>query len=239
MLLHGWALDRRIWQPQLEALDERLMLIAVDRRGFGRTTARPDLAREPDDVIRLLDCLGIDRVALVGMSQGARIALHFAIAHPDRVAALVLDGAPLDGFRPEARGEDAIPLGEYSQLVSDGRIDEVKRRWQSHPLMQGVPQGQQSLLGKVLDDYQARDLVAGSAHNLDPITDRLAMIDAPALIMTGEFDTNWRQSVGDALAQDLPKARRVVISGGHHLCNLSHPAEYNRLLAEFVAANRA
>ena len=63
---------------------------------------------------------------------------------------------------------------------------------------------------------------------------RLVSIAAPTLVITGEHDTVWRRLVGDTLAQLLPNSRRAVIAGGHHLCNISHAEEYNRLLTEFV-----
>jgi len=184
----------------------------------------------------LLDHFGIDRAALVGMSQGARIALRVSIAWPKRVAGLVLDGAPFHGFRPESRGEDAIPLDEYAALARRGRLDEMKKRWRQHALMQGIPDERQALFAMILNDYAARDLISESVQLLQPIADRLVSIDVPALVITGEHDTAWRRLVGDTLAQILPNSRRAVIPGGHHLCNASHPENYNRLLTEFAAS---
>src|SRR6185503_9045011 len=108
VLLHGWALDRRVWDPQM-ALANRFRLVAIDRRGFGRSSAPPDLNREVADVVAVRDALGLDRIVLVGMSQGGRVALHYALGDPESVAAIVLQGAPLDGFLPAPRHADAIP----------------------------------------------------------------------------------------------------------------------------------
>lgn len=226
LLLHGWALDRRVWAPQ-RPLADRFRLIALDRRGFGGSTAPPDLAAEVSDLLAVREALGLGPIILVGMSQGARTALQFALRYPDHVAGLVLQGAPLDGFQPGPRGEDSIPLWTYRTLLHDDRLAEMKALWRDHPLMRGAD------VGDILDSYDGRDLL-GPEGPAAPLAGALGDIEAPALVLTGEEDVPWRQLVGDALAYGLPNARRERIGGGH-LCNLSRPAAYNALVASFAA----
>ena len=227
LLLHGWALDRRAWSPQFEPLSPSCRVVALDRRGFGRSTAPPDLAAEIDDLLAVREALGVDRMVLVGMSQGARTALHFAFKYPALTAGLVLQGAALDGFQPEPRGEDAIPLEAYRELVRNGRIEAMKALWREHPLMR------RGGAAELLADYDGRDLLVEETPP-PALAGLLGAIEAPALIVTGGDDVAWRQLVGDALAYGLPNARRAWIAGGH-LCNLSQPAAYNELVASFVA----
>ena len=216
-----------MWEPQIVPLSRSCRVVAPDRRGFGRSTAPPDLSAEPSDLLALADALGLDRMVLVGMSQGARPALQLALRHPRRVAGLILQGAPLDGFEPRPRGEDAIPLALYRDHVRAGRIDEMKALWRAHPLMRGVD------AGPLLDGYDGRDLLVPDMP-AEPLAGSLSEIEAPALVLTGESDVPWRQLVGDALAYGLPNARRARIPGGH-LCNLDNPDDYNALVAAFVA----
>jgi pimeloyl-ACP methyl ester carboxylesterase len=234
LLLHGWALDHRIWTPQFDFLSARFRLIAIDRRGFGASTAPPGLAAETGDILTILNRLGIDRAVLVGMSQGGRIALRFSITHPERVSGLLLQGAPLDGFAPEPRRQDAIPVGHYRTLAGEGRLAEVKSLWRDHELMQCGTPGVQDMMDLVLDAYQGRDLLTPGPDNVVPLANRLAEMPAPALILTGEHDTSWRQLVGDALAYGLPDSRRVRLAGADHLCNLTHPEAYNATLTGFL-----
>jgi pimeloyl-[acyl-carrier protein] methyl ester esterase len=226
VLLHGWALDRRVWAPQ-RPLADRFRLIALDRRGFGRSTAPPDLAAEADDLLAVREALGLGPLILVGMSQGARAALQFALRYPEHVAGLVLQGAPLDGFEPGPRGEDSIPLGVYRALVRGGRLAEMKALWADHALMRGAD------VGDILDLYDGRDLLAREQAPA-PLAGALGDIEAPVLVVTGEEDVPWRQLVGDALAYGLRNARRARIGGGH-LCNHSRPDAYNDLVASFAA----
>ena len=234
VLLHGWALDRRVWRAQVASLASGYRVIAVDRRGFGCSTAPPDLARELDDLIAIQRTLQLGRMTLVGMSQGGRVALQFALAYPERIAGLVLQGAPLDGFLPEPRGEDAIPIAAYAGLVRDGHIDRMRRLWAAHPLMR-APAALGPEVAALLDGYEARDLRSDTPVLLSSVAGELEAIFAPALVVTGEHDTRWRQLVGDALAYGIPNSRRAVVAGGEHLCNLTHPQAFNGLLAGFVA----
>ena len=81
-------------------------MIRYDRRGFGLSEGTPGRAADAEDLGRLLDHLRLDAATLVGLSQGARVALAFALRQPERVSALVLDGPPDetgDAARPATR----------------------------------------------------------------------------------------------------------------------------------------
>lgn len=233
ILLHGWTLDRRMWTPQLEALADNHLLIAPDRRGFGRSSAPPDLAREADDVARLLDAAGAARAVIVGMSQAGRVALDFALRFRDRTNGLVLHGAPLGGVVPGPSADETIPISEYAALVRAGRLDEMKRRWRTHPLMQTATPGAAACAEAMLADYQARDLAAESSAMEEVDT---AGVSTPTLVITGVQDTPWRRRAGDALAKAIANASRVEIEGAGHLCNLCAPAAYNAALGRFLSA---
>ena len=86
ILLHGWTLDHRMWEPQMASLGKHYRLIMIDRRGFGCATAPPDLAAETEDIATVANALGIDSFALAGLSQGAAVALDFAIRFPSSAA---------------------------------------------------------------------------------------------------------------------------------------------------------
>jgi len=161
------------------------------------------------------------------MSQGGRVALQFALAHPHRVAGLILQGTPLNDFLPGPRGEDHVPIAAYRELARAGRIAEMKRDWGSHALMRGVDSVQ------LLAGYDGRDLLV-PAGPAEPLAASLDEIEAPALVVTGSSETPWLDLVGDALAYGLPNARRARVPGGH-LCNWSHPQPYNETVVRFAA----
>jgi len=234
LLLHGWALDRRVWAPQMEGLADRFRLIAIDRRGFGRSSAPPGLAAETGDVLTVMMALGIDKAVIAGMSQGGRVALRFAVTHPDRVAGLILQGAPLDGFAPAPRREDSIPLTSYAALVREGRLERMRELWRGHALMRAAAPDARARIEALVAGYQGRDLLNPGPDSVASLAEALEDVYAPALVVTGEHDTPWRQLVGDALAYGLPHSHRARIAGADHLCNVTHPDAYNDLAAAFV-----
>lgn len=234
VLLHGWALDRRVWEPQVAALAAAFQVIAVDRRGFGRSTAPPNLAGEVDDLVVIRKVLGLPRMAIAGMSQAGRIALQFALAHPDGTSALILQGAPLDGFLPGPRPPEAIPLASYSALARAGELERMKSLWRRHPLMRATPACRE-LLDRLLADYGGRDLLAPAPSPLVSIAGSLEDVYCPTLVVTGEHDTPWRQLVADALVYGIPNAARATVPGAGHLCNLTHPDAFNDLVANFLS----
>ncbi|WP_244933187.1 alpha/beta fold hydrolase [Micromonospora tulbaghiae] len=97
VLLHAGIADRRMWRGQIPALAQRHRVIALDLRGYGDSELPPAPFAHHDDVIGLLDALGIEQAALVGCSFGGRVAVDTALAHPERVSALALFGAPVSG----------------------------------------------------------------------------------------------------------------------------------------------
>lgn len=123
LFLHGWLGSWRYWLPSMEVASESFRTYAFDLIGFGDTAQRaiePSIAAYAEQVIRFLDALGIERVALVGHSMGGMVSLKTAIEHPDRIERVVTVGAPIVGsslapllkltaFRPIARGMDALP----------------------------------------------------------------------------------------------------------------------------------
>ena len=97
MLLHAGIADRRMWREQMPALAARHRVVALDLRGYGDSELPPAPFAHHDDVVGLLDALGLDRAALVGCSFGGKVAVDTALAHPERVSALALFGAPVSG----------------------------------------------------------------------------------------------------------------------------------------------
>jgi pimeloyl-ACP methyl ester carboxylesterase len=97
VFLHAGVADRRMWQDQIAAFAPGRRVVAYDRRGFGETRGQPETFSHLDDLLAVLDQLGIASAVLVGCSQGGRIAIDFALTHPDRVAGLFLAAPAVTG----------------------------------------------------------------------------------------------------------------------------------------------
>jgi 3-oxoadipate enol-lactonase len=224
LLIHGWTLDLDMWQPQVAALADSFRLIRFDRRGFGLSSGSASVSADVGDVLSLCDQLQVGRLACVGMSQGARVALHLCRIAPERLACVVLDGPPRI-LKQEAaeKGED-VPLAEC-------------RRWASHLLMQLETRCLQprQLLQRMTARYSGKDLLQQPPVPEDD-WDRAvaASLRTAALILTGEHDLPPRLRAADALSEALPRAQRSRIAAARHIPNLDNPPLYNAVLRAFL-----
>ena len=237
LLIHGWTLDLEMWEPQVTALADVFRLIRFDRRGFGLSSGRASLTADAEDALCLCDRLEIGRFACIGMSQGARVALHLCRMAPQRLLCLVLDGPPRSREEVGAEEGEDMPLTEYRDLIARGDIETFRRRWASHPLMQLETRATQprALLERMMARYNGSDLLA------EPVApqehwDRDAAISlgAPVLIVTGERDLPSRLRAADGLAAALPGAQRASISAARHIPSLDNSLSYNAVVRAFL-----
>jgi 3-oxoadipate enol-lactonase len=238
VFIHGWALDLDMWRPQFETLTDSYRLIAFDRRGFGLSSGLPHIESDVDDLAQILAAVGAGRVAIVGMSQGARVALRWAMRFPRTTACLVLDGPPREGGVEDASMQAEIPMTVYRELVRTEGMDAFRNLWRRHPFMRlrSADVRTQALLREIADRYPGGDLHIAQQSLPVIHLDRIAM---PALVINGECDTAERRAMGMELADRLPNARQSVVAGAGHLSNLDSPAAYNKLLGEFFALHLA
>jgi pimeloyl-ACP methyl ester carboxylesterase len=231
-LLHGWTLDRRMWLPQVP-LAEHFTLVAVDRRGFGQSTAPPGLAREPDDILSIADALGHAHFHLLGMSQAGRVALRLGLAHPARVSGLILFGSPLDGL-PET-DEEAAPTAAMQADFRAGRPGRAIEAWKAHPLARLSTARGQSLLDAILSDYEGRDLTQ-PGEDLPAPAETIARLLPPTLCVVGADDTRWRRTVARTIASRAPRGTIVMIPDAGHLANMDQPEHFNAVVEDCLGA---
>ena len=238
LLVHGWALDLDMWQPQVVAWVGRWRVIRYDRRGFGRSSGAPSLGADARDIEAVVKRLNLERVALIAMSQGARAAMH-AAAGPlrARIACLVLDGAPFD---VNDAGEPEVPLVRYRELARTRGIDAVRDEWQRHPFATLTTRDPAAhrLLALMTARYPGHDLVT-RPHAVEIAGPPVERVDVPALVLNGVDDTPRRRAMGDELARVLPRAERALVENAGHLPNLDNPTGYNQLVESFIERHAA
>ena len=231
---HGFLMDHTMFDQQVESLKESYRCIAWDERGFGDTPATAPFTYwdSADDAVALLDHLGIDQAVFVGMSQGGFLSLRAALAHRDRVSAMVLIGS-------QAGVDDDETLAGYQ-----GMID----HWTSgEPLgdigmyVASLILGEPTLMEKWVGIWEARDrsTITYPAQCLlgrDDITDRLGEIDCPALSIHGEADQAIDISLAESLQEAVPHGRGLVrVPGAAHAPNMTNPEIVNPALGAFLA----
>ena len=250
VLIHGWPLSGRSWEPQIPALvADGHRVITYDRRGFGKSS-QPWTGYDYDtfaaDLDALLRHLDLRDVTLVGFSMGGgEVARYLGTYGTDRVRKAVFAAAvPPYLYRsddnPEGGLDDAT-LKAFQQGVTADRIAFLNDFTTTF-----FSAGGELTVSAAQVDY-ARSLAYGASPKgtLDCIaafgtTDfrgDLAKIDIPTLVIHGDSDAIVPIEVsGKRTADTVPGARLVVITGGPHGVNASHPTEFNEALLDFLHA---
>ena len=232
ILLHGWTLDWRIWVPQLALLN--VSLVMPDRRGFGLSTAPPMLSAERDDIDRISNFFGERHFALIGLSQGAAVALDYARSGSDRLRAISLIGAPLHAVVPEPGDAPEIDRSADADLVRNSRFDDMMALWRRHPLTRVTAEAQ-ALVDGILNAYDGRDQRVDQ-EPLHFTAQDIAALAMPILAIAGAQDSMWRRQVADYVGANARKGHCEIIPNAGHLANVDAPVAVNGLLQNFLNA---
>jgi pimeloyl-ACP methyl ester carboxylesterase len=243
VLGHAGIADLRMWDDQVAPFAERYTVVRYDIRGFGRSPAADAPWSAHDDIAALLDHVAIGTAAVVGVSMSGAISVDFAVTHPGRLWALVLVGAALDGFDWGQDAEMTTADAEEVRLLEagdiDGAVEHEVRIWVDGPRReagQADAAVRESVAEMQRAIYESGRNPTEHAADLDPraIT-RLEEISAPTLVLAGDADFDGIQQIAGILASRIPGAERAVIRNTAHVPNMERPAEFNRLVLDFLA----
>jgi pimeloyl-ACP methyl ester carboxylesterase len=236
VLLHAFPFDRRMWSEELARLSDTRRVVAVDLRGFGESPlwGEPTLDELGDDVVALLDELGVPMASVCGLSMGGYVALSLVERHRGRVAALVL---------ADTR---AAADSDVAKLAREATMRQVRNDGPA-AFLDGVPE---RLLSRHASDdlrQRVRDLCVDRAETILAATRAMAhrperttllpRIDCPTLVICGGEDTTSPAPEMRSLAAQIPGAEYVEIAGAGHLSNLEAPDRFDEAVARFLAAH--
>jgi len=242
IFVHGWTLDLEMWDPQAAALATAYRVIRLDRRGFGLSSDRPSLVRDVADLHALCRHLQLQRVALVGMSQGARVVLQLTSVSPAMVSCLVLDGARRIESDPGPDDPQELPYEHYRRLAQTHGVAAFRREWAEHPLAKLRTDDVQAreLLARMIARYPGKDLT-GPLPSPSGVTtlEMIQSIVSPVLVIGGALDLDSRKRFAHELMLQLPCAERAEIPNAGHVCNLDNPRAYNSTLQNFLDRHAA
>lgn len=245
VLIHEGIADRRMWEPQIGPFTRAgYRVVRYDLRGYGDSKLPSGPFSNVGDLEDMLEHLGVERASLVGVSYGGRIALEFAILHPEAVEALVLVGA---GLRDTDWSEEVKRFGqEEDRLLEagdlEGAVELNLRLWVDGP-SRGPDQVDSAVRDRV-GEMQRRAFEvqlpvpdAGPDSPFDPpATARLDEVRCPTLVVVGELDQPDILRIADQLAGGIPGARKAVISGTAHVPSMEKPDAFNELVLGFLRA---
>jgi 3-oxoadipate enol-lactonase len=237
LLIHGLALDARMWDDQVAALRDVARVMRYDTRGFGRSGRDPDVTyTHAGDAWALLDHLGVDRVVLVGLSMGGRIALETALVAPERVRALVVMDAVVDGVDWDP--ESAKGMAAIRPALETGGPPAASEVWLAHGFF--TPARRDPIVAARIEsmaaDYRWLDWTAHDPHGPQPtLIDKLASLTVPTTVVVGALDVPCFLEMAGVLAERIPGARKVVVPDAGHMVNLEAPEAINQVLRDTIA----
>lgn len=236
LLIHAGVCDRRMWDPQWEALTERFRAIRCDLRGFGATPLPPERFNPADDVIGLLDQLELDRVSLVGASFGGRVALEVAAAWPERLEKLVLLSGEWEEVERdpelESFGEEEDRLLSGVDIDVDAAVELNVRTWMGPEAADDA----RSFVREMQRHALEVQLAAGDDAEFEPREVDPSTIEAPTLLISGGRDLPHFQEVAATLADRIPDAQHIELDWAGHLPSLERPSRVTRLLLSFLSS---
>jgi len=237
---HAGICDRTMWDDQWDALAPAYRAVRFDRPGAGASPAVDAPYDHAALLEALLDRLEIERAVLVGASMGGSLSVDFALAHPDRVAGLVLVCSGCTGPDvPLTAAEAAVgPLYEAARDAA-AMVDIDLGLWVDGPDRPGRADE------RLRERVRAMDLVCAQHEFAHPegratwreanAADRLSGIRVPALVVTAPYDPPMSRARSEILATGLPRAQRLVMDGCAHLPSMEAPDRFNRALLALLA----
>jgi pimeloyl-ACP methyl ester carboxylesterase len=213
-------------------LASRFDVVTYDQRAYGRSAGWDGPYSLAGDLFGVVDEIGFEQAALVGLSRGGRIALDAVLERPERVSRLALVASGLPGHEPswddvpddlERRWDEAEAAGDHAALAD---ID----------LEFWAPLGADAELRAMFhENAQASNGADPAVEPEPPAAERLGELDLPVLVVTAGRDVPAMTEIGDVLERGIAAARRLVIAEADHMVPWRRPRQLADLLATFLA----
>jgi 3-oxoadipate enol-lactonase len=238
IFIHGFPLNRTMWQPQMEALKGRYRLIAYDLRGHGESSLGEEdftMERFVQDLLGLMEALRIEKATLCALSMGGYIALRAAETHPERFSALVLCDTQCSADTPEGKkkrnaainairndGVEPFAEGLLGKLFAPGSFE-------TNP--QAVAAAKEMILATA--PLSLERSLRGMRERMETCS-KLPGISVPVLILVGEADKITPPEAAHYLHENIEHSRLTVIKDAGHLSSLENPDAFNDALKGFL-----
>lgn len=247
IFVHEFAGDHRSWEPQMRHFGQRYRAISYSARGYPPSDvpadpARYSQARAADDIAAVLDHLGIAKAHVAGLSMGGFATLHFGFRHAARAISLVVAGcgygaekSQQETFRAEAAAVatflDEHGIEAFAETYAYGPTRVQFENKNPRGFAEFKRQlGEHSAIGS----RNTQLGVQGQRPSLYDLTEPMAALTVPALILTGDEDRPCLQPAL-LMKQTIPSAALSVMPNCGHTINLEDPDQFNRLVGAFIA----
>jgi pimeloyl-ACP methyl ester carboxylesterase len=238
VLIHGGLVNSGLWDDQFEVFAGHYRTLRYDVRGFGKSQPPVSYYSNHGDLRDLLESLGIKRAYVLGLSMGGGIAIDFTLAYPNHVAALLPIAAGLGGYHATSNAalRDEM-IAAYESGDMERAVELSLQAWTDGPYRtpdQVDPAVRERIRAMTVHTFDLPDVEQWLQRLEPPAIDRLAEIQVPTLFVVGDQDVEDILKIGDLIIANVHGAQRAIIPGTAHHLNMEQPAEFNRIVLEFL-----
>lgn len=239
LFIHGFPLDKSMWQPQLDFFKSSHRVIAYDIRGFGKSTTgneKVSISLFADDLIELMDALQINRAIACGLSMGGYILLNAVNRYPERFEAIILSDTQCLADSPEAKEKRHTII---RQIVAGGLTD-FAEDFVKNIFCKDSLSDKKELIEKIKKVILSTEslTITGTLSALAQrweMCSSLKEISVPALIICGKEDTVTPPAQSQFLQCNIANSRLYSIEKAGHMSNLEQPDEFNKHITNFIS----
>jgi pimeloyl-ACP methyl ester carboxylesterase len=237
---HSFGMNGSMFAPQCDAFRDRYRCITWDQRGHGGSPTDRAFTfwDSADDCLALLNHLSIESASFVGTSQGGFVSLRVVLLAPDRVRSLAVLGSSASAEAEDKKANYQQMNAVFASAGESGPPDELL------DVMSHICFGPSFEAGPWKEIWrrwpvQQATLALQALLERDDLTDRLAEIQAPVLVLHGAADNSYPVSHGQAIADRVPRSEGcVVVEEGAHFLSITNPRPVNAALETFLLHHR-
>src|SRR5687767_11871204 len=243
VLIHAGFVDSRMWDDQWDAFTKHYRVIRFDQRGYGRSDPAQGPVSRRDDLLRLLDELGVEHATLLGCSMGGEAAMDIALEHPEKILALIVASATPSGF--QMQGAPPRYVMEMMDAAQKGDLERASdlqiRIWVDGPFRE--PEQVNSSVRQRAAEMNRIPVKQGTFFTADaqsisplnpPASTRLQEIRIPTLIIAGALDDPEILRAADMMASGIKGSQKVILPNSAHVPNMENPEMFNEEVLSFL-----
>ncbi len=238
IFIHGFPLNKSMWDKQVNALKNNYRVIAYDIRGHGNSEVGAiDFSIDlfVNDLLRFMDALKIEKTILCGLSMGGYIALNAIENHPERFSALILSDTNCTADTPESKEKRMLTIISIKENGVEKLADDLLPNLFAPESFKSnseeiVAVKEMIVTTTILSLNKSLHALA----NRKETCSRLAEIKVPVLILVGKDDKITPPEVASAMQEKIEGSQLSIIEHAGHLSNLENTDEFNTQLKKFI-----
>lgn len=239
VFIHGFPFSHQMWHAQIQAFQGSFRTVAYDLRGLGESSlgdGQYTIEGHVDDLIAVLDHLGIDKAVIAGLSMGGYITLRALERHPERFRAAILADTRSEADTDEAKITRARALAAVKARGSLWFAEDFVKKVFAEQSFTRVPEAVELIRNTIARTPPLA--IAGTLLALAARTDTTASLSAiavPTLILVGEHDATTPPAASRAMHERIRGSELHIIPDAAHMSPLENAPEVNRRISDFLA----